>query len=97
MLALSKKCTTQIDLSIPYLYLKRIKIGEYVLIILILTRRAKKIHSVYPKLIRSWTPQLTAAYKVSMIVIRVSIRFPLKNKIKSRRLSLFHSVLFLTQ
>jgi hypothetical protein len=62
MLALSKKCTTRMDLSIPYLYLKRIKIGEYVLIILILTGRAKKICSVCPELITSWTPQLTTAY-----------------------------------
>jgi hypothetical protein len=40
---LSKKCTIRIGSPIPYLYLKRIKIGGCVLIILISTRHAKKI------------------------------------------------------
>jgi hypothetical protein len=43
MLALSKKCTTHIDSPIQYLYQKRIKIGECVLIILISTKLTKKI------------------------------------------------------
>jgi hypothetical protein len=51
MLVLSKKCTTQIGSPIPYLYLKRIKIGGCVFIILISTRHVKR--SVRPTLNRS--------------------------------------------
>jgi hypothetical protein len=53
---LLKKCTTQIGSPIPFLYLKRIKIGGCVLIILILIRHAKKIPSGFPGSIRLWTP-----------------------------------------
>jgi hypothetical protein len=47
MLVLSKKCTTWIASLIQYLYPKRIKIGGCVLILLILTKHAKKIRSAY--------------------------------------------------
>jgi hypothetical protein len=56
MLVSLKKCTTPIGLTIPFLYLKRIKIGGCVLIITILIRHAKKIRSGFPGLIRLWTP-----------------------------------------
>jgi hypothetical protein len=73
-----KKCTTQIGLSILFLYLKRIKTGGCVLIISILIRHAKKIFSGFPGSIRSWTPQPTVAFYVSSIAILGTIRFPSK-------------------
>jgi hypothetical protein len=60
MLALSKKCTTQIGLPIQYLYLKRIKIRGPVLIILISTKPTTKIRSACPESIKSWTPRQDA-------------------------------------
>jgi hypothetical protein len=47
---------------IPFLYLKRIKIGGCVLIIHILIRHVKKIPSACPELIRLWTLQPAAAF-----------------------------------
>jgi hypothetical protein len=52
MLVLSKKCTTHIGSPIPHFYQKIIKIGGCVLIILISTRHAKKIHLAYPEIIK---------------------------------------------
>jgi hypothetical protein len=62
MLTLSKKCTIQIGSPIQYLYLKRIKIKGCVLIILISTRHARKIHLACPESIKLWTPQWTATF-----------------------------------
>jgi hypothetical protein len=52
MIVSLKKCTTRIGSPIPFLYLKRIKIGGCVLIKLILIRPAKKITPGFPRLIR---------------------------------------------
>jgi hypothetical protein len=62
MSVLLTKCTTRIDLPIPFLYPKRIKNGGCVLIIIILIRYVKKIPSSYPGSIKLWTPQLVAAF-----------------------------------
>jgi mRNA-degrading endonuclease RelE of RelBE toxin-antitoxin system len=43
-----KKCTTKIGLLIPFLYLKRIKIGGCVLIISILIRHTKRFFPASP-------------------------------------------------
>jgi hypothetical protein len=93
---LSKKCTTQIGSPIPYFYTKRIRIGGSVLIILISTRHAKKIHSACPEIIKLWTPQPVAAFQVSLIITWAIIIFPSKKKTKSRHPSSIHSALFAT-
>jgi hypothetical protein len=58
---LLKKCTTRVGSPIPFLYLKRIKIGGCALIILIFVRHAKKTHSGFFGSIKLWTPQSVAS------------------------------------
>jgi hypothetical protein len=97
MLALSKKCSTQIGAPIPYMYLKGMKIWGCVLIIEILTRPANKIPLGCPELIKSWTSWLIAAFYVFLIVTWVIIRLPSMKMTKSRHPSLLCLVLFVTQ
>jgi hypothetical protein len=65
-----------------------------VLIILILTRQAKKIPLGCPELIRLWTPRSVAAFYVSLTAIPGIIRFLSKKKTKSRHHSSLHLVCF---
>jgi hypothetical protein len=62
MMALLKKCTTQIGSPIQFLYPKRIKNRGCVLIILILIRHVKNIPLGYPRSIKLWSPQPVAAF-----------------------------------